>query len=179
VTEKPPSETTDADLMVMGKITGAHGLEGNIRVRSFAESDDMFAPGCRLFIKTENTNDARPYVIEKCARQKKGLLIRLSGVNNRDQADELMGKEILVLRSGLPEPEDNAWYWQDLYGLTVTDASLGEIGTIETIFSTGAHDILVVKDNTRETLIPMHRQFVTGVDLENAVVYTRLPKGYE
>ncbi|MCA1786365.1 MAG: ribosome maturation factor RimM [Desulfobacteraceae bacterium] len=84
-----------------------------------------------------------------------------------------------VLRSRLPEPEDNAWYWQDLYGLTVTDESLGEIGTIETIFSTGAHDILVVKDNTKETLIPMHRQFVTGVDLEQAVVSTRLPKGYE
>ncbi|MCA1786367.1 MAG: 16S rRNA processing protein RimM, partial [Desulfobacteraceae bacterium] len=89
MTEKPLSETKNADLMVMGKITGAHGLEGNIKVWSFAESDDIFAPGCQLFIKTENTNDARPYIIEKCVGRKKGLLIRLFGVNNRDQADEL------------------------------------------------------------------------------------------
>jgi 16S rRNA processing protein RimM len=163
----------------MGRITGAHGLDGNVKVRSFAESDALFAPGNQVFITAENSDDTQPLVIERCVPHQKGLLMRLSGINNRDMAEALTGKEILVLRNQLPEPENNTWYWQDLYGLTVTDQVLGDLGTIDTIFSSGAHDILVVKNNGTERLIPMHRQFVTAVDLENAVVFTRLPEGYE
>lgn len=177
--DTPSSETGADTLLVMGFITGVHGLDGNVKVRSFAQSYDLFAPGTRVFIPGQSREDARPFDIVRCVPHKKGLLIHLSGVDERDTAESLVGKEILVYRSTLPEPEDNAWYWQDLYGLTVTDERLGPLGIIDTIFSTGAHDILVVKDQAKERLIPMHRQFVLSVDLENAVVVTRLPEGYE
>lgn len=163
----------------MGEITGVHGLDGNVRVRSFARTLDLFAPGNRVFIPVKTGENARRFEIERCVPHKKGLLMRLSGLDDRDSAEALIGKEILVHRSRLPEPEENAWYWQDLYGLAVTDEHLGDLGIIDTIFSTGAHDILVVKDRETERLIPMHRQFVLSVDLENAMVVTRLPEGYE
>lgn len=166
-------------LLVIGQINGAHGLDGNVKVRSFAQSLDLFAPGSRVFIHIETCEDARPFDIQRCVPHKKGLLMHLAGVNDRDAAEALIGKELLVHRSRLPEPEDNAWYWQDLYGLTVTDQALGNLGIIDTVFSTGAHDILVVKDQETERLIPMHRQFVLTVDLDKAVVITRLPEGYE
>jgi 16S rRNA processing protein RimM len=180
VVDIPSSETGAGTLLVMGTITGVHGLDGNVKVRSFAQSPDLFAPGNRVFIPGQTREeDARPFDIVRCVPHRKGLLIHLSGVDDRETAESLVGKEILVYRSCLPEPEDNAWYWQDLYGLTVTDERLGDLGIIDTIFSTGAHDILVVKDQAKERLIPMHRQFVLSVDLENAVVATRLPEGYE
>ena len=173
------SENGADTLLVMGTITGVHGLDGNVKVRSFAQSPDLFAPGSRVFIPGRTRGEARPFDIERCVPHRKGLLMHLAGINDRDTAETMIGKEILVHRSCLPEPDDNAWYWQDLYGLTVTDERLGDIGIIDTIFSTGAHDILVVKDQTKERLIPMHREFVLSVDLENAVVITRLPEGYE
>jgi len=166
-------------LLVMGQITGVHGLDGNVKVRSFAQSLDLFAPGSRVFLHIETCENARPFDIQRCVPHKKGLLMHLAGVDDRDTAEALIGKELLVHRSHLPDPEDNAWYWQDLYGLTVTDQSLGDLGIIDTVFSTGAHDILVVKDQETERLIPMHRQFVLSVDLDKAVVITRLPEGYE
>jgi 16S rRNA processing protein RimM len=172
-------ETGTDPLLVMGVITGVHGLEGNVKVRSFAQSEDLFAPGTQVFIPAKTGEEVRPFVIERCVPFKKGLLIRLSDMEDRDKAEALKGREILMHRSRLPELENNAWYWQDLYGLTVTDQALGSIGVIDSIFSTGAHDILVVKDQAKERLIPMHRQFVLSVDLENAVVVTRLPEGYE
>lgn len=163
----------------MGQITGAHGLEGNIKVRSFAQSQDLFAPESQVFVSSGTPSDAQPFVVKSCAPYKKGLLMRLSGINDRDMADALIGKQILIPRNRLPEPEENAWYWEDLYGLPVTDQVSGDLGIIDTIFSTGAHDILVVKNKGKELLIPMHRQFVMSVDIENAVVVTRLPEGYE
>jgi 16S rRNA processing protein RimM len=164
----------------MGQITGAHGLEGNIKVRSFAQAPNLFAPGSRVFVSSGVKGaEAQAFMVDQCVPYKKGLLMRLSGIKDRNMADALMGKQILVPRNRLPEPEENAWYWEDLYGLTVTDEISGELGTIDTIFSTGAHDILVVKNKGAELLIPMHRQFVTSVDIENARVVTRLPEGYD
>ncbi len=163
----------------MGEIVGVHGLEGNVKVRSFVESLDLFAPGSQVLIPEQSREKTRPFVIKRCVAFKKGLLMRLSGIDNREAAQQLIGKQILVHRRRLPEPEDNTWYWQDLYGMTVKDEILGDIGIVDTLFSTGAHDILVVKDRNKEWLIPMHRQFVLSVDIENAMVTTRLPEGYE
>ncbi|MCF8076569.1 MAG: ribosome maturation factor RimM [Desulfotignum sp.] len=179
VTGTSSSDTGSLPLLVMGEITGAHGLEGNIKVRSFAQAPDLFAPGSRVFVSSGTRADAQPFVIDQCVPYKKGLLMRLAGIKDRNMADALIEKQILVPRSRLPEPEENAWYWEDLYGLTVTDEVSGDLGTIDTIFSTGAHDILVVKTKGRELLIPMHRQFVMSVDIENARVVTRLPEGYD
>ena len=177
---KPASSDKDSNaLVVMGKITGAHGLDGKLKVWSFAESIDVFVPGNRLFVRTENTDAVIPYVIEKCSDRKKGLLLRLSGVDTRALADDLVGKEVLIHRQQLPEPEEDAWYWQDLFGLEVIDKNRGSLGIIETIIPTGAHDVLVVKNRDKEILIPMHRQFVTHVDLEDKTVTTCLPQGYE
>lgn len=177
--DTPPPNTGKDRLLIMGRITGTHGLEGSIKVWSFAESTDTLAPGNQVFVGDDAADDRQSHVIEACVAYKKGLLMRLSGIDSREQADGLIGRQILVHRSRLPEPEDETWYWQDLYGLTVMDQEFGELGTIDTLFATGAHDILVVKDKAREILIPMHRQFVTGVDLEKAMVFTRLPEGYE
>ena len=144
VVDTPLLKTGTDTLTVMGQITGVHGLDGNVKVRSFAQSPDFFAPGTRVFIPVKTREHARPFDIQRCVPHKKGLLMHLAGVDDRDAAEALIGKPLLVHRSRLPEPEDNAWYWQDLYGLTVTDQTLGNLGIIDTIFSTGAHDILVV-----------------------------------
>jgi len=165
--------------MVMGKITGVHGLDGKLKVWSFARSVDPYASGNQLFVRTENTDDTRAYVIEKCIDRQKGVLLRLEGVDSRDLAEALVGKEVLLRRQQLPEPDEDSWYWQDLYGLTVIDNLRSEVGVIDTIFPTGANDVLVVKNNGQEILIPMHRQFVASVDLENKTVRTCLPQGYE
>ena len=75
----------------------------------------------------------------------------------------------------LPEPEEDTWYWQDLLGLDVFDHKKGFIGKITDIFPTGANDMLVVMDKTRETLIPMHKHFVEAIDIEKNTVTTTLP----
>ena len=81
-------------------------------------------------------------------------------------------------REDLPELEEDTWYWEDLMGLAVTDEVLGEIGTIDHLFPTGADDILVVKKGTGEILIPMNSHFVREVDLEAGRRTVSLPEGF-
>ena len=161
----------------IGRVTGVHGLNGNLKVWSFAESIDTFCPGKIVLLKSEEALESmgKPYTILKALAHKKGILLTLSGIDNRNLAEELVGKEILIDRDQLPEPTEDTWYWQDLLGLDVFDHQKGFIGKITDIFPTGANDMLVVMDKTRETLVPMHKHFVESIDIEKNAVKTTLP----
>lgn len=164
----------------IGKVTGVHGLGGNLKVWSFAESIDTFSPGRIVLLKFEN-EEGKTFSIKRAAVHKKGILLTLDGIDSRDLAEEQIGKEILIDRDQLPEPPDDTWYWQDLIGLDVIDDAKGFIGRITQLFSTDAHDILVVKDPggdtpDSETLIPMLKQFVTAVDQDLKRVMVKLPE---
>lgn len=164
----------------IGKVTGVHGLNGNLKVWSYAESIETFSPGRIVLLKFED-EEGSTYTITRSAAHKKGILLNLEGIDSRTLAEALVGKEILIHRDQLPEPEEDTWYWQDLIGLDVIDQDKGLIGRITRIFPTGAYDILVVTQDVpgqkqKETLVPMHRQFVLCVDQEQRHVQVRLPE---
>lgn len=177
-----PVTSTDTWLTI-GKITGVHGLAGNLKVWSFAESPETFEKGRKVMLRREGditTPQGGLYTITQTAPRKKGLMLALEGVGTREAAENLVGQEILMHRDELPELEEDTWYWDDLVGLKVTDRDLGLLGTVERLFSTGAHDILVVtsKPDAREVMIPMVSHFVEAVDLEAGEMTTVLPEGF-
>jgi 16S rRNA processing protein RimM len=104
-------------------------------------------------------------------RHGKSVVMRLEGVDDRDQAASLIGTELGVDRSELPEPEDGHYYWSDLTGLTVVHRDGTELGTIEDMLETGTHDVMVVRseqDGEQERLIPfVNGEIVIKVDLDN------------
>jgi 16S rRNA processing protein RimM len=170
------------DLWVIGKITGVHGLKGNLKVWSFAQSVDTFGKGRQVWIKSEQEEQGELFTILHSSVRKKGVLICLEHVDNISLAEKLIGREILISKDQLPEIEKDSWYWQDLYQMTVIDRVLGELGTIDSIFPTNAHDILVVTDKNAsgesEILIPIHEHFIESVDLDAKTVFTTLPEGH-
>lgn len=170
------TDLTSGEWFTIGKVTGVHGLKGFLKVWSFADSIDTF--GVNKLVLLKSGNGQKEYTILQAQPHKKGALLLLKGITDRNLAEPLIESEILMDRSQLPEPEEDSWYWQDLIGLDVEDQLNGLIGTINDIFPTEANDILVVKDKDREVLIPMHRNFVESVDLANNLMITSLPEGY-
>ncbi len=171
------------NLLIIGKITGVHGLKGSLKVWSFAESVETFGKDRQIWLKSEEEETGKSYTILTASARKKGVLIGLKDVDNVNLAEQLIGKEILISKDQLPEIEEDTWYWQDLYGMTVIDKIKGKLGTIERIFPTNANDMLVVTDKKAaeesEILIPMHEHFIESVDLDTKIVTTTLPDGYE
>ena len=161
-------------LFTIGKVTGVHGLNGNLKVWSFAESVDTFCPGISVLLKSDE--EFETFTILKSLPHKKGIILALEGIDSRNLAESLIEKEILIDRDQLPEPEKDTWYWQDLLGLDVIDHQKGYIGKITDIFPTGANDVLVVTDKDKETLVPMHKNFVESVDIEKMTLMTKLPQ---
>lgn len=170
--------------LTIGKVTGVHGLGGNLKVWSWAQSPDTFAPGLSVALKNEDEprEPGREYLIIRTGRYKKGVLLTLEGISTREASEALVGKLILVDKTNLPDLEEDTWYWEDLIGLTVVDAREGELGRVEQLFPTGADDILVITDKTaqgkQEVLIPMNAMFVKDVNLETGTITTELPEGF-
>jgi len=98
------------------------------------------------------------------------LVALLEGVESREQAEEVVGQEIVVYRDQFPDLPGGQYYWADLVGLAVQLEDGRELGTVERMLATGANDVMVVRGD-RERLIPfVPGPYVKRVDLEAGVV---------
>ena len=99
------------------------------------------------------------------------MQVALTGIDNRDQAEVLVGSDIFIEKSALPQLSIGEFYWHELIGLTVVNASDQILGSVASLMETGANDVLVVKGNdnsidSRERLIPyVEERVVKRVDL--------------
>lgn len=90
-------------------------------------------------------------------RHGKGVVARLEGCEDRDAATALVDSDIFVERAQLPPLDEGEYYWADLQGMQVVNRQGERLGRVDSLFETGANDVLVVKGD-RERLIP----FVSG-----------------
>jgi 16S rRNA processing protein RimM len=89
-------------------------------------------------------------------------------VDGREAAAALVGQDIYVARELLPPPGKDEYYWVDLEGLEVVTTEGVALGRVSHVFATGANDVVVVKDDTRERLIPfIQGSYVRSVDLSD------------
>ena len=152
----------DSDWVVMGRIAAPFGIKGWVKVQAFSEDPGtlMDFPSWRIGRGTEQKH----YTVETIQDHSNTLVAKLVGLDDRDKAYALRGQEISVARSALTPPEENAFFWSDLIGLTAVNREGVELGKVDSLMETGAQDVLVIKGE-REHLIPFIAQFVGKVDV--------------
>jgi 16S rRNA processing protein RimM len=164
--------------VLIGRITGVHGLDGSVKVRSYSDSPDLLAPGRRL--RAEGPNGAeRFFEVRQARRHGPALLLGLGGITDRGGAEAVVGWELFVERQALPEPEPGTYYWDDLIGMEVVAVGGERVGRLESIFRTGSNDVYVVAEAGRELLVPALRSVVAAVDLTARRIVVDLPEGLE
>ncbi len=165
-------------MLSIGKIVGVHGIHGNLKVFSYAESLSFYDSGNTIFIKTADGNE-RIYVIEHGAPHKKIILLSLEEVKDRESAKDFIGAELFIEKSVLPELIDDEYYWVDIIGCDVFSTDETYLGQVESIFPTGSNDVYVVKDpeNGKETLIPALKSVIGEIDLDQKKMWVDLPEG--
>jgi 16S rRNA processing protein RimM len=164
----------------VGKVIGVHGLKGTTKVYSYAESLSVFEPNSSILLKSAGGR-REIYYINWVKPHPRGILLALKDITNRDQAQNLVGCEILIERTKLPELENGAFYWCDIIGLSVFSSEGEYLGRVASIIATGSNDVYVVKDpdnsKDREILIPAIESVVQEIDLERQTMRVVLPEG--
>jgi 16S rRNA processing protein RimM len=163
------------DTIRVGKITGSHGVDGEIKLRAWGPPEDLAElAGGEL---TELIIDGRPYTIKGTRKHKDSVLFKLEGISTRDQAETLTGCEVSVRKKELPALGEGEYYWFELMGMEVRDEEGKGLGSIFNILATGSNEVYEVRGDLGEILIPAIEGVIVGVDKERNLMTVRLPEG--
>jgi len=148
----------------VGRISGVYGVRGWVRIYSYTRPRENILGYSPWYLKGAGGWQPRP--LAEGRRHGKGVVARLAGCDDRDQASRLIGTEIAIRREQLPEPEPGQYYWNDLLGLRVVNRAGETLGVVDHLIETGANDVLVV-EGERERLIPfVMDRVILSVDLD-------------
>ncbi|MGD9805853.1 MAG: ribosome maturation factor RimM [Hyphomicrobiaceae bacterium] len=163
--------------VLLGRITGVHGLKGEVVVHAYTEhAEDVAAYG------TVSDGEGLREVELKIVRvTDKGIIARVPGVRDRTQAEALKGMELWVPRERLPDVEDGEFYHADLIGLAVVAPDGAALGTVVAVQNYGASDLLEIRmEGSRRTeLVAFTDDFVPEVDIAGGRVVVLMSGGGE
>ena len=157
-----------------GKITGTHGLKGEVRVQPWADSPEFLSEFDELYFD----KGAEKIEITASRVHKHMLIMKIKGVDSVEDAEKLRNKVLYMNRDDVAL-EDGAYFIQDLLGLAVVDDDSGEtLGQLDNVSETGANDVYHVKTpGGRVVLIPVIPDVVRDIDLEKGEIRIFKMKG--
>lgn len=155
-------------MVVMGKVVAAQGLQGWVKVQTFTEYLDSLLDFDTWHVGHEQA--WRPLQVLEANVHGKVLVAKLEGITDRTAAEKCKGLLIAVPRDSLPEQKEGEYYWSDLIGLSVENLAGEKFGSVDSLLETGANDVLVVKGEHGEKLIPFLASVIQQVDLKQKLI---------
>jgi 16S rRNA processing protein RimM len=170
-------------VIVVGRVQGPYGIKGWVHLAAYTDPASNLLDYRPWLVQrsaetaksgAETANNWRSIDVVEARAHKKGFVARIEGVADRTAAERLKGQWIGVPESQLPEPAVGDYYWKDLVGVEVVGESGVSLGFVSSLIETGAHDVLVVQQQSdpensdsemQEVLIPFHPRYVIDVDL--------------
>lgn len=148
----------------VGKISGVFGVKGWVKVFSFTDPrENILTYSPWLLIKGD---EIKTVDVVDGQLQGKTIVAQLDGVNDRDQAANLMGWDVFITRDQLPKAAKGEYYWSELIGLAVETIDGVHLGIVDSLLETGANDVVIVHGD-RERVIPfLQGQTIINVDLD-------------
>jgi 16S rRNA processing protein RimM len=164
------------DLVIVGHITGAYGIQGWVRIKPYSADADALLHAKTWWLDKPDFHDVE---VMQAKNHSGDTVARLMGVADRDMAEALKGAAVQVSRSHFPALSDDEFYWVDLLGLAVENLQGEALGHVTDLMDNGAHPILRITPlatrdpddkPAQEMLIPFVEQFVKTVDRQNCKI---------
>jgi len=168
--------STPSDLVLVGYVSGAYGLNGWVRIKSYSTDADALLHAKTWWLgNPELPQQLREIDLQQAKIHSGDVVAQLVGVAGRDAAEALKGSAVQISRRHFPALADGEFYWVDLIGLEVENLQGQRLGIVEDMMDNGAHPILRIaassgfqaaeaEKSQREILIPFVEQFVKTVD---------------
>ena len=158
--------------VLLAAIIGAHGLKGEVKVKTFTASPGAIARYGALHDKT----GTRFEIVRVDPGKKDDAVVAFKHVTTRNAAEALKSTELFVTRDALPDADDGEFYHTDLIGLRAEDAQGHTLGTVSAILNFGAGDVIVIhRADGDEMLLPFSHDVVPTIEIENGRVILVVP----
>ncbi len=155
----------------LGAIVGVHGIRGEVKVKSFTADEKNLTRYGRLSDKDGN----RFFNLKIAGHSKELLRVKIQGVDDRNQAETLIGTGLYLERSLLPELAEEEYYHADLIGLKALNAKGEELGCVNALYNFGAGDLIEIKmaDNSLE-MLPFKKEYVPVINIKDGFIIVEM-----
>jgi len=157
------------DLIVIGRLTKPHKLNGDCRVFPLCDQLQAFLRHEVILVADEAAQEPLTPAVTLRITRIKGMadrpIVHLQGLEDRDAIEQYRGCYLAVRRADLPEPANDTFYHGDLIGMAVCDAEYKVLGVVRGLVPGSVQDILVVDAAGRECFIPFVSRWVMEVDV--------------
>jgi 16S rRNA processing protein RimM len=170
-----------ADAVEVGRVLGAWGVKGGIKVKPFAADPQALFCSKRWFLKPGEALRPGPPAalpallrVSQAREQGDAIVATCAGLDDRDAAERLKGARVYVARSSFPSTGEDEFYWVDLIGLRVLNREGLDLGVVSGLLETGPQCVLCIAPGgaaAEEILIPFVAAHVDRVDLPGRTVH--------
>lgn len=155
--------------VVVGRITRAHGVQGELAVLVLSEVPGRFADGAAVWLE-----DGRTLTVRSSRPHRDRLLVRFEEVADRAAAEALHGALLVVPESTSPPLPEGSWWDHQLVGCAIGTDTGHPLGQVTEVIHTAANDVWVAVDAAgTETLVPVLRDLLVSVDVGHRVIVVR------
>jgi 16S rRNA processing protein RimM len=166
------------DAVEVGRILGAWGVKGGIKVKPFSADPQALFASKRWFVEPSESKPGHrvPALLRvvQAREQNDAVVATVQEVADRDAAQALAGARVFIPRASFPTPAADEFYWVDLIGLSVLDRAGADLGRVIGLIETGPHCVLRIQSadaEAAEVLIPFVEAYVDRVDLGGRTIH--------
>ena len=168
--------------LVVGLITSCHGINGQIKVKSFSDFEERFLrPGIRWLQKDDEPPSKIKLTSGFKQPGKETFIIKLQGINTRNHAEQLKKHKVLVKTNKLPKLKKEEFHLLELVNLQVKTLKNNELKIIGKVINleNEKNNLLVIEifENNKKVLIPFVKEIVPLIDIDNNFLIINPPKG--
>jgi 16S rRNA processing protein RimM len=160
-----------SEFLLIGKVAKPHGLGGQVKIHSYASSNESFSAGRKIYLS--QGEEMKALLISEVKIQTHSLLLHFQGLDNRQQAEAITGSSLYLKEKDLQILPEGEYYWYQLIGNRVYNDQGLFLGILEEVFATAAHDVWVIRDQKKEILLPAVEDYVISVDLPQGEIRIR------
>ena len=157
----------DEKKLLVGKINGFFGVQGWVKIFSYTKPRKNILEYQPWYLIDNETY--KVIEITSGREQSKTIVAQLKGINNRDEAVQLIGKDLYINKDQLPELDNDSLYWHELTGFRVINKNEVNLGMVDYLVDTGSNHVLVTKGDT-EHWVPYIEPFLVSVDKQKKVI---------
>lgn len=173
-TEKSSLSATDMnadELITVGRIVAPHGVRGDLRILPDTDRPEIFKKLKSICIGSDT------YRLKSGRPHKNVYILHVDGVDDRNAAELLVGKQVTVPFSKLPPRKEGEYYYFQLTGLKVNDDAGRPVGTLTEVLETGANNVYVVTgEDGKEILLPAIPSCILAIDIDKGTMTVSLPE---
>lgn len=169
------------DKIPFGVLSNTHGLLGDMKFYIFSNLPEITFNLVGKDVVAYNEAQKKIVVIrfEKVRKAKDHFIVRITGINTISEAERLKGFMVYIDKSFFPKSRDGEYYFFELLNNEVYDANENLLGIVEDIIETGSNDVIVIRNEKKEMLVPIIERYVKKIDKENKKIFINVPEWLE